>query len=144
VFSIFFEGLERSGATTLEELAALIDALVASGCAVAGGVASGDKDDKDTTVVVEDPDAPESCQAEYDDLAQTLALGLLLKANGNNVTCGADGCLGDGSDVDTGDGTGTSLSGDPLAIVGGIDEGGITSGPNFEAGRRTWIDILPE
>ena len=43
-----------------------------------------------------------------------------------------------------GGGTGTSISGDPLAIVGGVDEGGITSGPNFEFGRRTWIDILPE
>ena len=44
----------------------------------------------------------------------------------------------------TGGGSGTSLSGDPLPIVGGVDPGGITSGPNFEAGRRTWIDILPE
>jgi len=141
MFAIFFEGLDRAGVTTLDELAAMIDALLARGCAVEGGVSSGDKDDKDTTVVVEDPD---SCQAEYDDLAQTYALGLLMEANGNSVSCGADGCLGDGSDVQTDEGSGTSLSGDPLAIVGGIDEGGITSGPNFEAGRRTWIDILPE
>ena len=140
VFAIYFEGLERSGATTLEELVVLIDALLASGCAVEGGVTSGDKDNKDAEPVVEDPD---SCQDEYDDLAQTLALGLLLEANGNTVTCGADGCLSVPND-DGNEGSGTSLSGDPLAIVGGIDEGGITSGPNFEAGRRTWIDILPE
>jgi hypothetical protein len=139
VFEIFYEGLDRAGVTTLDELQVLIDDLLAQGCAVEGGVTSGSKDSETTTV---DPD---SCQAEYDSLAQTMALGLLIEANGNTVSCGADGCLGDGSSGDGGDGgSGTSLSGDPLAIVGGIDEGGITSGPNFEAGRRTWIDILPE
>jgi hypothetical protein len=141
VFAIFFEGLDRAGVTTLEELTTKMDELLATGCAVEGGVTSGDKDDKDTTVVEEDPN---SCQAEYDDLAQTYALGLLIEANGNSIACGADGCLGDGSDIESGEGSGTSLSGDPLAIVGGLDEGGITSGPNFDVGRRTWIDILPQ
>jgi hypothetical protein len=37
-----------------------------------------------------------------------------------------------------------SLTGDPVIIEGGIAEGGLTSGPNFESGRRTWIDILPD
>ena len=91
--------------------------------------------------MVEDP---ASCQAEYDNLAQTYALGLLIEASGNSISCGAAGCLGDGSVIEVSEGSGTSLSGDPLAIVGGIDEGGITSGPNFDTGRRTWIDILPE
>jgi hypothetical protein len=143
VFSIFYEGLDRAGVTTLDELSVLIDDLLATGCAVEGGVTSGDKDDKESDPVVEDPN---SCQGEYDSLAQTYALGLLIEANGDTISCGADGCLGDGSSGGggEGEGSGTSLSGDPLAIVGGIDEGGITSGPNFEAGRRTWIDILPE
>jgi hypothetical protein len=142
VYEIFYERLDRSGATTLDELAALVDGLIAEGCAVEGGVTSGDKDTKDSEPVVEDPD---SCQAEYDELAETLALGRLIEANGTTINCGSEGCLGDASGGGSGDGgSGTSLSGDPLAIVGGIDEGGITSGPNFEAGRRTWIDILPQ
>ena len=37
-----------------------------------------------------------------------------------------------------------SLTGNPVIIEGGIAEGGLTSGPNFESGRRTWIDILSE
>jgi hypothetical protein len=37
-----------------------------------------------------------------------------------------------------------SLTGDPVIIEGGVAEGGLTSGPNFESGRRTWIDILSE
>ena len=37
-----------------------------------------------------------------------------------------------------------SLTGDPVIIEGGVSEGGLTSGPNFEGGRRTWIDILPD
>ncbi len=31
----------------------------------------------------------------------------------------------------------------PVTITGGVSEGGVTSGPNYEAGRRTWIDIVP-
>jgi len=37
-----------------------------------------------------------------------------------------------------------SLTGDPVIIEGGIAEGGLTSGPNFDSGRRTWIDILSD
>ena len=41
-------------------------------------------------------------------------------------------------------GGGGGLSGDPVIIEGGVSEGGITSGPNFDTGRRTWTDILPQ
>jgi hypothetical protein len=144
VYEIFYERLDRAGVATLEELAVLIDGLLASGCSTVDGGDSGTKDDtKDP--VVEEPIDPTSCQAEYDDLQETYALGLLLEANGETINCGAGGCLGDGSDDDgTGDGSGTSNSTEPLTVIGGIDESGITSGPNFTSGRRTWIDILPE
>jgi len=138
VAEIFYEALERTGANSVEELAAIVDALVDQGCEVTVEI-SGDKDDKDPVEVVEYTD----CQKEYITAAETLAMGRLLEANGITVSCSDDGCLGDLGDGDGG-GSGTSLSGDPLAIVGGLDEAGITSGPNFEAGRRTWIDILPE
>jgi len=36
------------------------------------------------------------------------------------------------------------IDGSPVTIEGGISEGGVTSGPNFETGRRTWTDILPQ
>jgi hypothetical protein len=39
---------------------------------------------------------------------------------------------------------GGSLSGEPQVMGGGISEGGKTSGPNFNAGRRTWTDIMPQ
>ena len=41
-------------------------------------------------------------------------------------------------------GGGGGISGEPLILPGGVSESGITAGPNFETGRRTWIDILPE
>jgi len=140
VTSIFYEAFERTGATTLEELATIIDGLLAKGCATEGGGDSGDKDSKDTTTTTEDPT---SCQSQYDQYTELYALGLLIEANGEKINC--SDCLGDGSNGNGGgSGSGTSISGDPFAIVGGVNEGGITSGPNFEAGRRTWIDILPE
>jgi hypothetical protein len=140
VYEIFYEQLDRAGVTTLEELAVLIDGLLASGCATLDGGNSGNKNPNDV-----EPVDSTSCQAEYDELQETYALGLLLEANGETINCGADGCLGDGSNDDgTGDGSGTSNSTEPLTVISGIDESGITSGPNFTAGRRTWIDILPE
>jgi hypothetical protein len=36
------------------------------------------------------------------------------------------------------------IDGSPVAIEGGISAGGVTSGPNFETGRRTWTDVLPQ
>lgn len=35
------------------------------------------------------------------------------------------------------------LTGEPVVIEGGVSEGGLTSGPNFDIGRRTWTDLLP-
>jgi hypothetical protein len=137
VVEILYEQLDRAGVTTLDELSALIDGLIDSGCATVGGGDSGKKK-KDAVV---DPD---SCQDTYDELQETLALGLLLEESGTIVNCGSEGCLGDGSDEGTDEGSGTSLSGDPESIIGGIDESGITSGPNFASGRRTWIDIMAE
>jgi hypothetical protein len=32
----------------------------------------------------------------------------------------------------------------PVVIEGAVTTGGVTSGPNFDTGRRTWIDILPQ
>ena len=146
--AILYEQLDRAGVTTLDELAIKIDGLLASGCATVGASDSGDKDTKDAEPVVDpvvDPDAIVSCQAEYDQLQETYALGLLLEANGGTITCDADGCIGDGSTGDgTGTGSGTSNATEPLTVIGGIDESGITSGPNFTSGRRTWIDILTE
>jgi hypothetical protein len=44
-------------------------------------------------------------------------------------------------DISTGlEGAGTT----PVTIEGAVTTGGVTSGPNFQTGRRTWIDILPE
>ncbi|MCZ6668366.1 MAG: PilC/PilY family type IV pilus protein, partial [Gammaproteobacteria bacterium] len=46
----------------------------------------------------------------------------------------------DGGDPGTGlEGAGTT----PVVIEGAVTTGGVTSGPNFSTGRRTWIDIMP-
>jgi len=45
---------------------------------------------------------------------------------------------------DTGTGTGLEGAGTtPVVIEGTVANTGVTSGPNFTTGRRTWIDILP-
>jgi hypothetical protein len=49
-----------------------------------------------------------------------------------------------GGDENSELGGGGGLSGEPQIMEGGISEAGITSGPNFATGRRTWTDILPE
>ena len=57
------------------------------------------------------------------------------------------GLLVENSVIGGGTSTGTgldSISGSPVIIAGGIAEGGVTSGPNFDTGRRTWTDILPQ
>ena len=142
VFEILYEKMDRLGVTSIEELEAKIAGLLETGCAVEGEtVTSGDKDTKDPEPVII-VDTADSCQGEYNELAQTLALAQLLLDNGHTINCSGT-CLGDGGSGGD-EGSGTSVSGDPQAIIGGIDEGGITSGPNFTSGRRTWIDILPE
>jgi len=54
---------------------------------------------------------------------------------------------GEGSEEEEGyvDGQSGDLSGAPIdGITSGVSLSGKTSGPNFESGRRTWIDILAE
>ena len=69
------------------------------------------------------------CQEDYEAVEVPYNMGLLVEQNS-----------GGGGDP----GGGGGLSGDPVIIEGGVSEGGITSGPNFETRRRTWIDILPQ
>jgi hypothetical protein len=72
------------------------------------------------------------CKKEYEALQQLVELSRL-------VDDGDDS--NDGSPPSTGlEGAGTT----PVVIEGAVTSGGITSGPNFQSGRRTWIDILPE
>jgi hypothetical protein len=57
------------------------------------------------------------------------------------IDCNGGGIGGGGGGTSD---SGGGLSGDPVIIEGGVSEGGVTSGPNFETGRRTWIDILSQ
>ena len=72
------------------------------------------------------------CKDRYKELNELYQIGLTINAY---IDAG-----GDGSDP-TGLG---DISGSPVIIDGGIVEGGVTSGPNFDTGRRTWIDIMPQ
>lgn len=71
------------------------------------------------------------CKEDFEALQELYEMGLLVE----NANGGGTG---------TPTGTGSGLSGDPVVMEGGVSESGITSGPNFKTGRRTWIDILPE
>jgi len=75
------------------------------------------------------------CKRAYEKVIELYRMGLIVEYH-------KDGG-GGGSDPGDPDGGG-GLSGEPVVIEGGVSEGGLTSGPNFETGRRTWIDILPE
>jgi hypothetical protein len=70
---------------------------------------------------------------EYTALAKLYALGLLVNSSSGEGTTGTLPPTG----LD-------NISGSPVVIEGGVSEGGLTSGPNFNTGRRTWIDILPQ
>jgi hypothetical protein len=76
------------------------------------------------------------CKQQYSDLEHLYNIGVVTmnNANGGGIGGGGGGTSGSGG----------GLSGDPVIIEGGVSEGGVTSGPNFETGRRTWIDILPQ
>ena len=76
------------------------------------------------------------CKKAYQKIEDLYEMGLLVEANAN----GGGQTGGDGSAV----GSGGGISGAPVVVEGGVSEGGVTSGPNFEVGRRTWIDIMPE
>jgi len=73
------------------------------------------------------------CKDRYKSLSPLNHLGVLLSGSGG-------GGGGTGSPPTGIDGIG----GTPVVIEGGISEGGVTSGPNFDVGRRTWIDITPQ
>jgi hypothetical protein len=76
------------------------------------------------------------CKDAYKKIEKLYRLGLLVEY----TKVGGE----DGGDIGGGAEYGGGLTGTPLVIDGGISEGGVTSGPNFQTGRRTWIDILPE
>jgi hypothetical protein len=78
------------------------------------------------------------CEDQYAALLGLYNLGLLV-ANGG-VVGGADGSGGSTTPPTGLDG----ISGAPIAVPGGISGGGVTSGPNFTIGRRSWIDIVPQ
>ncbi|MEE8306217.1 MAG: hypothetical protein V3R81_03070, partial [Gammaproteobacteria bacterium] len=71
------------------------------------------------------------CKKEYTALLELVEL--------SHMVDGASG--GSGDDPLTGlESAGTT----PVVIEGAVTTGGVTSGPNFDTGRRTWIDILPQ
>ncbi len=72
------------------------------------------------------------CKDEYKELAELFELSKLI-TDGSNPPPGQRTITG----VD-------GIGGVPVIVSGGGGSGGLTSGPNFNTGRRTWIDILPE
>jgi hypothetical protein len=72
------------------------------------------------------------CKDRYKELSELYKVVLAIF---NHVDNGGDGSPPDG----LGD-----ISGLPTIIDSDMDELPPTSGPNFESGRRTWIDILPQ
>jgi len=72
------------------------------------------------------------CKTKYEALLELVRLSKLVDDGdpSNNGSLPATGL----------EGAGTT----PVVIEGAVTSGGITSGPNFQSGRRTWIDILPE
>ena len=82
-----------------------------------------------------DPNSSDCDSKTYKKIQDIYEMGLLVYRD-------EYGGGGDGGTEPPGGGGG--LSGDPVIIEGGISEGGITSGPNFDTGRRTWTDILPQ
>ena len=120
---LFYEMVKAAGFTAVDALGDIIadlDALVqafnaleASGC--------GDTSDKDG-----------GCKTEYEALLELIDLSKkVVDENGDPIIS---------SNTGSGlEGAGTT----PVVIEGAITNTGVTSGPNFAIGRRTWIDILP-
>jgi hypothetical protein len=75
------------------------------------------------------------CKDRYKELSALYNLGLIVTGQVGGGGGGAGGTPPTGLD---------SITGSPVVIEGGVAEGGVTSGPNFETGRRTWIDITPQ
>jgi len=93
-------------------------------------VAAFDALDANTCKTVSEKDG--GCKKEYEALLKLVELSRLVD---------------DGDDSNNGYPPSTGLEGagtTPVVIEGAVTSGGITSGPNFSTGRRTWIDILPE
>jgi hypothetical protein len=120
---LFYEMVKAAGFTQVDALGDIIadlDALVqafnaleASGC---GAVS-----DKDG-----------GCKKEYEALLELIDLSKkVVDENGDPI-------------ISTNTGSGLEGAGTtPVVIEGAITNTGVTSGPNFTTGRRTWIDILP-
>jgi hypothetical protein len=72
------------------------------------------------------------CKTEYEALLELIDLSKrIVDENGDPIIT---------TDTGTGlEGAGTT----PVVIEGAITNTGVTSGPNFTTGRRTWIEILP-
>jgi hypothetical protein len=113
--AVYQESLEDAGYSDFAELAAFVSTL------------------EDCKTVSENKGG---CKSAWEEVEELYNMGLLVEKTKNG------GVPPDGGGG--GAGGGDSLSGDPIVIEGGVSEGGLTSGPNFETGRRTWIDILPE
>ena len=117
---VYEEMLDDAGYASFEELVAEVQALQA--CLEA------DAKDKD-------------CKKDLEKLEDLYNMGLLVEATKNKNN--GNGAGGQGG-VYNESGSGTSTANLPSTMGGGVDDPGLTSGPNFEAGRRTWIDIMPE
>ena len=77
------------------------------------------------------------CKDAYKKIERLYRLGLLVEYTKAGGEDGGD--IGGGAEYGGG-----GLSGVPQVVDGGISQTGVTSGPNFRTGRRTWIDILPQ
>jgi hypothetical protein len=76
--------------------------------------------------------AQDNCSARYKKLSALQNLGFIVSDQVGTIKESLEGGA-----------TPPASGGSPYVIEGGISEGGVTSGPNFETGRRTWTDILP-
>jgi len=111
-----FTAVDADGDTVADVAALFVafNALEAQGC--------GDTADKDG-----------GCKETYEALLELVELSKkVVDEDGNLVNIGFE------------DSTGLESAGTtPVVIEGAITNTGVTSGPNFTTGRRTWIDLLP-
>ena len=114
---VFQEMLEDAGFADFEELVAYVESL---------------EDCKDIK------EKKGGCKKAYEKVEDLYNMGQLVELNKPGGGSGGSGGGGGNG------GGGGGISGEPLILPGGVSESGITAGPNFETGRRTWIDILPE
>ena len=72
------------------------------------------------------------CKDTYQEMMALYEIGELVGSTPTSTGGGVGGTLPGVDD----------LTGAPVVIEGGISEGGLTSGPNFTTGRRTWADLV--